>query len=49
MTGNAIMGALNWIPKWHHGDADVARQVIETFPGILSSGLVRQTGNDRGP
>ena len=39
MTGNAIMGALNWIPKWHHGDPDVARQVIETFPGILSSGL----------
>ncbi len=39
MTGNAIMGALNWIPKWHHGDPDVARQVIATFPGILSSGL----------
>lgn len=39
MTGNALMGALNWIPKWHHGDADVARQVIDTFPDILSSGL----------
>jgi AcrR family transcriptional regulator len=45
MTGNAIMGALNWIPKWHHGDADVARKVIETFPDILSSGL--GTGVDR--
>ena len=39
MTGNALMGALNWIPKWHHGDAEVARQVIDTFPDILSSGL----------
>ena len=40
MTGNAIMGALNWIPKWHHGDADVARQVLASFPDILSRGLV---------
>ena len=24
MTGNAIMGAINWIPKWYHGDAAVA-------------------------
>ena len=27
MTGNAIMGALNWIPKWHHGDEAVARRL----------------------
>lgn len=40
MTGNAIMGALNWIPKWHHGDPDVAEQVLVSFPDILSRGLV---------
>ena len=39
MTGNAIMGALNWVPKWFHGDAAVAAQVIAEFPEILSSGL----------
>ena len=49
MTGNAIMGALNWIPKWHHGDADVANQVLATFPDILSRGLVpaRADGSGR--
>jgi AcrR family transcriptional regulator len=39
MTGNAIMGALNWIPKWHHGNSDVGRQVVDSFPEILSRGL----------
>jgi AcrR family transcriptional regulator len=39
MTGNAIMGALNWIPKWHHGSAAVGRQVVDSFPEILSRGL----------
>ena len=39
MTGNAIMGALNWIPKWYHGDAEVARQLVDEFPGILTRGL----------
>jgi len=39
MTGNAIMGALNWVPKWFHGDASVAQQVIAGFPQILSAGL----------
>lgn len=39
MTGNAIMGALNWVPKWFHGDAVVAENVIEEFPRILSAGL----------
>ncbi len=43
MTGNAIMGAINWIPKWHHGDADVARQIAEEFPAILSRGLERRS------
>jgi len=40
MTGNAVMGALNWVPKWFHGDAEVAEKVIEEFPKILSAGLV---------
>ena len=39
MTGNAIMGALNWVPKWFHGDAAVAQTVVEEFPAILSAGL----------
>ena len=39
MTGNAIMGALNWVPKWFHGDAAVAENVIEEFPKILGAGL----------
>jgi AcrR family transcriptional regulator len=39
MTGNAIMGAINWIPKWFHGDDRAARRVLEEFPVILSSGL----------
>lgn len=39
MTGNAIMGALNWVPKWFHGDAAVAAKVIAEFPEILSAGL----------
>ena len=41
MTGNAIMGALNWVPKWFHGDAAVAAQVVAEFPSILSAGLAR--------
>ena len=39
MTGNAIMGALNWVPKWFRGDADIAAQVVAEFPKILSAGL----------
>ena len=39
MTGNAIMGSLNWVPKWFHGDAEVAAKVVAEFPGILSAGL----------
>lgn len=39
MTGNVIMGALNWVPKWFHGDAEMARNVVEEFPKILSAGL----------
>ncbi len=39
MTGNAIMGSLNWIPKWYHGDARMAEQIRTEFPKILSAGL----------
>ena len=39
MTGNAIMGSINWIPKWFHGDPDVAAKIVDEFPAILSAGL----------
>lgn len=39
MTGNAIMGSLNWIPKWFHGDARVAADIVAEFPAILSASL----------
>ncbi len=39
MTGNAIMGSLNWIPKWFHGDPAVAEKIRDEFPRILSAGL----------
>jgi len=39
MTGNAIMGSINWIPKWYHGDPDQARTLVAEFPEILVRGL----------
>lgn len=39
MTGNAIMGALNWIPKWFHGDPAMATRIAGEFPRILTKGL----------
>jgi len=39
MTGNSIMGSINWIPKWFHGDADFAARVLAEFPQILCRGL----------
>ena len=39
MTGNAIMGSLNWIPKWFHGDPAVAEKILDEFPRVLSAGL----------
>lgn len=39
MTGNAIMGAINWIPKWYHGDPSMAAAVVREFPAILTQGL----------
>jgi AcrR family transcriptional regulator len=47
MTGNAIMGSINWIPKWFHGDARTAAKVIEEFPRGLTRGLAR--GLTEGP
>ena len=39
MTGNAIMGSINWIPKWFHGDAAMGRTIATEFPDILTAGL----------
>lgn len=39
MTGNAIMGSINWIPKWFHGKADMAQKIRTEFPQILTRGL----------
>ncbi len=40
MTGNSIMGSINWIPKWFHGDEDTAARVLAEFPEILCRGLL---------
>lgn len=42
MTGNAIMGSINWIPKWHHGDAAMGNAIAAEFPAILTKGLRHQ-------
>ncbi|MCH9696108.1 MAG: TetR/AcrR family transcriptional regulator [Gammaproteobacteria bacterium] len=39
MTGNAIMGSINWIPKWFHGDPEMAQQLRDELPEILALGL----------
>jgi len=39
MTGNAIMGSINWIPKWFHGDEATAKKIVAEFPVVLSRGL----------
>ncbi len=39
MTGNAIMGSINWIPKWFHGSSKMAKQILQEFPDILTAGL----------
>ncbi len=39
MTGNAIMGSINWIPKWYHGDAAMGDMIAAEFPVILTKGL----------
>lgn len=40
MTGNVIMGAINWIPKWFHGDVAQARKVLDEFPNVLTRCLI---------
>lgn len=44
MTGNAIMGSINWIPKWFHGSDKMAAEIQAEFPGILLHGLRIQPG-----
>ncbi len=39
MTGNAIMGSINWIPKWFHGDPAQGRELVAEFPAVLARGL----------
>ena len=39
MTGNAIMGSINWIPKWFHGNQQMANQILQEFPEVLTAGL----------
>lgn len=39
MTGNAIMGAINWIPKWYHGNREMAETIVNEFPEVLTRGL----------
>ena len=39
MTGNAIMGSINWIPKWYHGDPEMGNMIAAEFPVILTKGL----------
>ena len=40
LTGHAIMGAINWIPKWYRGDAKTAKKMLAEFPHILTAGLI---------
>lgn len=42
MTGNAVMGSINWIPKWFHGDSATADKIVGQFPDVLTRGLARQ-------
>lgn len=46
MTGNAIMGAINWIPKWFHGDPATAEKVAAEFPSLLSRCLLPSRPGD---
>lgn len=39
MTGNAIMGSVNWVPKWYHGKPTMAKNIVSKFPIILTQGL----------
>ena len=39
MTGNAIMGSINWIPKWYRSDAMLGERLVAEFPLVLTRGL----------
>jgi len=39
MTGNAIMGSINWVPKWYHGKRNMAGTIVREFPDILTRWL----------
>ena len=43
MTGSAIMGSINWIPKWYHGDPEMGNMIATEFPVILTKGLPPET------
>lgn len=43
MTGNAIMGSINWIPKWFHGSSTIGEEISSEFPKILTRGLAKAT------
>jgi len=45
MTGNAVMGAINWIPKWYHGDPVTATKLVDEFPRILTTGLQAESAS----
>lgn len=47
MTGNAIMGSINWIPKWFHGDEKVAHQIRTRFPAILAASLEPASASEK--
>lgn len=49
MTGNAIMGSINWIPKWYHGDAEMAEKIIAEIPTILCRGLRNENAPSERP
>ena len=49
MTGNAIMGSINWIPKWFHGDEAAAQRIRNEFPGILVASLQPGENNQSAP
>jgi AcrR family transcriptional regulator len=46
MTGNASMGSINWIPKWFHGYPEMAQQIVQRFPKILTAGLKPNPASD---
>ena len=36
---SVIMGSINWIPKWFHGDEATAEKIVSEFPNVLTRGL----------